>query len=203
MIFESSYWKDELLKLSQRLSARRTFKRRWTEDQHGSFEKEIMIGFYIIRKLIEAQKLSNINVSTKVSGFRIPHNAGIVHRMNSHRYYEFYDFGKTESSKFDLIFLCNQIVHSYVFAPAFIEENGKVILESIHFCSDDKRNSWLFELTVDTLIDLLNKLGEDFPSDSRMHYDEKKKDYTITNGNEEVIQKHMQYLKSKLKPKDK
>ena len=56
MIGESYYWKKELVKLAIKLDKRTKQKRAWTEAQHGTFEKEITIGFYIIRKLIEAKQ---------------------------------------------------------------------------------------------------------------------------------------------------
>lgn len=48
MIHESSYWKDDLLKLASRLE-RRLIQTRWDEKNFYTVEKEIFIGFYSIR----------------------------------------------------------------------------------------------------------------------------------------------------------
>ena len=58
MIWESQYWKDELLRTASKLN-KRLNQKRWPESSMASLEKEIMIGFYIIYKLIAAHKLSN------------------------------------------------------------------------------------------------------------------------------------------------
>jgi len=148
MIYKSYYWKKELIKLSRKLTKRLTQTNWWTEVQHGTFEKEIMIGFYIIRKLIEANKLSNEIVSTKIKGFKFPNIGKTIHVMNNHRFYEFFNFDNPKPNNFNLIFLANQIVHSYLFSPSFDPEDFS--LNGIHFSSDKDRNTWLYEISIDT-----------------------------------------------------
>lgn len=120
MIFESHYWKKDLLKLVRKLSKRKLLLI-WEESDFAEFEKEIMFGFYAIRKLADAQKLSSSTISNKIEGRKIPNNGNNVHLMNNHRYWEFYDFNKARIEKLDIKFLLNQIVHSYVFCPYFDE----------------------------------------------------------------------------------
>jgi len=71
MIIESRYWKKELLKIADKLSKRLIYRKRWSEAQFGTFEKEIMIGFYIVRKLIEAKKISNVHNRKFLASFSI------------------------------------------------------------------------------------------------------------------------------------
>ncbi|MBA3987207.1 MAG: hypothetical protein H0X63_11695 [Flavobacteriales bacterium] len=204
MIYESYYWKKELLTLADKLHKRTKSKRWWTEAQHGTFEKEVMIGFYIIRKLIEAKtKLTNALVATKFKGIKYPNNGKKVTWRNNHRFHECYDFEKPLTSKYDIIFLCNQFVHSYIFSPCFSSEdeseNSPMTLSSIHFSSDDKRNDWLFEISIESVIKIFKDIGNDYPSSSHQHYDPRKGDWKIINGNEkmelskkieEIITKH-------------
>jgi len=190
MITESYYWKKELLKLADKLSKRTKSQRNWTGTQHGTFEKEVMIGFYIIRKLIEAKtKLTNALVATKYKGIKYPNNGKKVTRWNNHRLDECYDFDKPTTSKYDLIFLCNQFVHSYIFSPCFSSENesenSPLTLCAIHFSSDDKRNEWLFEISIASVIKIFKDLGNDYPSSSQLFfYDSLKDDWKIINGND-------------------
>lgn len=188
MIYESHYWKTELIKLSNKLTKRIPYKRFWTDAQNGAFEKEIMIGFYIVRKLIESQKLPNRLVSTKISGRKFPNNGTIVHLMNTHRFYDHYDFDSGKTENFDLKFLINQIVHSYIFSPDFNinESNGEMTLSAIHFCSDDQRNKWIYELSLTTVIELFKKIGNSHVTNSSMTFDENKKDYRVNQGNEVI-----------------
>ncbi len=189
MIHESHYWKTELIKLSKKLTKRIPYQRFWTDAQNGAFEKEIMIGFYIVRKLIESQKLPNRLVSTKITGRKFPNNGTTIHLMNTHRFYDHYDFDKEKTEKFDLKFLINQIIHSYIFSPDFEidAENGEMTLSTIHFCSDDQRNEWLYELSLTTIIELLEKIGNSHVTNSSMIFDENKKDYRVKHGDEIFI----------------
>ena len=184
MIHESHYWKTELIKLSKKLTKRIPYKRFWTDAQNGAFEKEIMIGFYIVRKLIESQKLPNRLVSTKITGRKFSNNGATVHLMNTHRFYEHYDFDNGKKEKFDLRFLINQIIHSYIFSPDFNinEENGEMTLSAIHFCSDDQRNKWIYELNLSTVIELFDKIGNSHVTNSSMTFDDNKKDYRVVHG---------------------
>jgi hypothetical protein len=56
MIYESHYWKDELQAIAKKLRRRRA-QRRWSESSFANLEKEVMVGFYSVRKLYEASKL--------------------------------------------------------------------------------------------------------------------------------------------------
>jgi hypothetical protein len=188
MIHESYYWRAELIKLSKKLSKRIPYKRFWTDAQHGAFEKEIMIGFYIIRKLIEAQKLPNAIIATKINGHRFPNNGTNVHLMNNHRFYDHYEFDNGKTEKFDLKFLINQIVHSYIFSPEFdiTEDDGKMTLTAILFCSDDQRNKWIYELKFLSIINLFEKIGNSHVTNAHLTFDVNKKDYRITQSDEGI-----------------
>lgn len=176
MIFESYYWKRDLLKLSRKLIKRKSLKI-WNNADLAEFEKEIMFGFYAIRKLAESRKLSDATRFTKLTGRKIPNNGKVVHLMNNHRYTDFYNFDQIKANKFDLQFLSNQIVHSYVFSPYFSEVDESDMLFGIHFNSDKNRNEWLYEISIDIIIDLFKKVGNDYPWDMTLSFDQKKKDY--------------------------
>lgn len=188
MIYESHYWKTELIKLSKKLTKRIPYKRFWTDAQNGAFEKEIIIGFYIVRKLIVSIRLPNRLVSTKITGCKFPNNGKTVHLMNTHKFYEYYDFDNGKTEKFDLRFLINQIIHSYIFSPDFDlnEENGEMTLSAIHFCSDDQRNKWIYELKISTVIDLIYKIGNSHVTNSSMTFDKNKKDYRVVHSDEVI-----------------
>lgn len=55
-MIESCYWKEDLLEHARELKPDKKPKR-WTEKRHVNFEKKISISFFIIRKLLESNKL--------------------------------------------------------------------------------------------------------------------------------------------------
>lgn len=58
MIDESSYWKRELFRIAFNLR-RRQKQRRWPDPSLARVELDVMLGCYIIRKFLEARKVSD------------------------------------------------------------------------------------------------------------------------------------------------
>jgi len=89
MIYESSYWKEPLIKYAKRLE---TFKnrKRLIEKTMVDIERFIFIGFYSIRKLIEAE--GKITDKTKNSKINIKkfRNIKSVDFLNKHKIDELY-----------------------------------------------------------------------------------------------------------------
>ena len=67
MIYESHYWKEPLLASAKWLSKLRLIENT-RETTYVKLEKELMLGFYSVRKLIETIKISD---STKKLKFDI------------------------------------------------------------------------------------------------------------------------------------
>lgn len=175
MIWESSYWKDDLLKTATKLERKKNQKR-WTERTFVNFEKEIFISFYSIRKLIEAHKISGDLINTTINAKSYPSKGKAVTLINWHRIDELYDFSTAQEEKLPLKFVCNQLIHSYVFVPEF-NENSQ--LAGILFTSDKYRNQKIFSVSIDDVIEILKKVGSNYPNCALSIYDNNKKDYII------------------------
>jgi hypothetical protein len=177
MIWESGDWKEYLLKTALKLSER-IRQKRWTERSFFLLERDIFFAFYSIRKLIEAKKLSDYVVETKISlqafkSMRIP-----VTRFNRDRIDELYDLQNPSSESIKLKDICNQFIHSYIFVPCFGELNE---LDGIIFCSDHTRKHRVFKLAIADLIDALKMVGSDYPFSGLYVFDEKLGDYHVVN----------------------
>lgn len=176
MIDDSCYWKNDLLKQADALRSRKS-QRRWPEASFARLEQTVMLGFYSIRKLIEASKLSNSTFEQELPLATFPSKGKNVTRMNSHKVAQLYDFASPSADSRDILFLCHQIVHSFVFMPAF-NEYGR--LNAILFTSDRHRNQRLYSMTVDQVIHLFDHAGNDYPNEVRMVFNPKTKDYDVT-----------------------
>ena len=88
MIHESYYWRNELIKISERINKKIKVQKNWSDSKFAKFEKNIMFGFYIIRKLMEANKLTNKIGSTKFELKSYENNGTRVNIMNNHRFDE-------------------------------------------------------------------------------------------------------------------
>ncbi|AZQ57354.1 hypothetical protein EJ994_00475 [Maribacter sp. MJ134] len=204
MISFGEIWKKELLKISKRTKKRVNPEKDWTTKDYTSFEKDTMLAFYIIRKLIDGKKVTNKIISTNIRGRKYKSSGIKVNLLNDHRIPELFDFKNPIKLKFDLRFLVNQFVHSYIFYPVLsfadegglkftdltehhvtdeelevIYENSKRELESILFTSDDKRNEFIYEIKVNDLIKIYESVGNCKINTWSYEYNEKKSDYDV------------------------
>lgn len=210
MILESYYWRKELIKTSKKLPKLIDVKKEWSPTKYAKFEKEIMFGFYIIRKLIEANKLTNKLVSTKRE-CKVYLNTGTkINIRNNHRFNEYYDFDNFTKKKFDLKFLNNQFVHSYIFSPVInvIDEKSLKLLENesltdekfkktyedaekevvaILFNSDTNKNQSLFEIDIKKVIEIFNDVGNCNVTSIKMEYNSKKDDWDVFQSDDVIV----------------
>jgi hypothetical protein len=176
MIWDSCYWKDHLIKEASVLR-RRKGQRRWSEASFARLEQTVMVGFYSIRKLMEASKLSDATVRQQVQLTVYPCTGKTVTKMNWHKINELYDLEAASTQLRDLMFLCHQFIHTHVFLPVFDENR---FLHSILFTSDRHRHQWLHSLEVVCIVDLFERVGSDYPNEVKMTYNPAKQDYDVT-----------------------
>ena len=161
MISESWYWKKPLLGMANRLR-KLSSARRLTQRQLVQIERDVFIGFYSVRKLIETRtKLTDATKSLKIRVDWHP-NRKPVDWLNSHRIDELYDLDDSQSETRDLMFISGRIIHSFIFAP-WIDEHGG--LAGLFFTSDTDKDRRLYSMSVDSVIDIFELVGNDDPKE--------------------------------------
>ena len=177
MIWESAPWKDDLLQRGEDLR-RRMDQRRWPEASFVRLEQGLMLGFYSIRKLIEAGKLSDSVAGQSVRLSRFANVPGKrVTRLNWHRLEDLYDLSDSSWDSRRLGFICNQFIHSYVFAISQDESGG---FGGVFFASDQQRHKGLFFIAADQIVDVFESVGRDYPASGEMRWDEELEDYRVS-----------------------
>lgn len=177
MIYESGFWKDDLLKQAKVLRSRMTQKR-WTENSFARLEQTVMLGFYSIRKLIEAKKLSDSVVNKCIDVNAYTWKGKPVTKINWGDIDKLYDLDAAQPATEKLIFFCNQFIHSYIFVTSFDENN---CLNGLFISSDKKRHKTLYFIEMRQIIDLFEQIGNDYPSFQSLIFDEKLGDYRVLN----------------------
>lgn len=176
MIWESHYWKADLLRVARRLENRRS-QRRWPEASFAKVEQQIMLAAYSIRKLIEAKKVSDETRDHALTLRAFPATGKLVTHMNWHRLDELYELSKPTREQLPLRDLCNQIIHSFVFHSEVAEDG----LVAFLVASDRQRHSSLFEVPIAAFIKILCSVGNDYPTEVRMLWNAKRQDYDVTS----------------------
>lgn len=187
MIWDSSYWKDDLLRRAKVLSRRKSQKRwavllrrkspdRWQEASLARIEQDLMLGFYGIRKLIEASKLSDAVAKQLVALNLHPRTGKTVTKLNWHKLDELFDYNHSSREERYLDYVCNQFIHSYIFCV--VTDDGGA-LHGFYFASDRQRRRGLYFLNVDEVIRIFRQVGEDYPNEVRMQWDQDFGDYRV------------------------
>jgi hypothetical protein len=173
MIDDSYYWKIHLLRQSDELQ-KRMMQRRWPDSSLARFEQTIMLGFYSVRKLIESKKITNTAVKRSIPVYAYAPTGQKPHLRNWYKIDRLYALDKPAKQNVKLLFLCNQVIHSYVFLPLF-DEDGK--LSGIFVVSDRERSKALFQISLQTIIDIFKAIGNDDITSMKLVFDPTMGDY--------------------------
>ena len=176
MIWESSFWKDDLLRKARSL-ARRSSQKRWPEASMAKVEQEVMLAFYAIRKLIEAEKLSTATAQQRLSVRRYPPTGKPVTKMNWHHLEELFDLGNPTTESRDIEFICNVFIHSLVFLLLKDEHDRGLV--GFLVTSDKQRKKGLFEVPLHTVLGVLRQVARDYPNYSVRTGDDKTGEYKV------------------------
>lgn len=175
MIWESHFWKDDLLKKAAKLRKAKT-KQVWSEADLARLEQTLMLGFYGVRKLHEAAKLSTAIMKHRVPLRTFPWSGKQVTKLNWHKLDQLYDFESGSTQEHDFEFVCNQLIHSFVFCASFDEEKR---LHAILFASDRQRHKSLLQAGIDQIADLFDLVGRNYPNRVRYTLNPKTGDYDV------------------------
>lgn len=170
MIYESSDWKPPLIRAARWLERAQATDRAQTRVL-ARVEREIFVGFYVIRKILET---FNVSSSTRVLTWKLtcykPQKGVTVDHLNRGDILKTYELDSPLSENRDLGFICNQVIHSYVFEPAMGEADT---LAGVFITSDKNRSKRLYFFPTSLIIDLFRTVGSDYPSTLRLVRDPK------------------------------
>lgn len=174
-MIESCYWKEDLLSHAKRLRPI-TKPKRWREKLMVNFEKELIISFFLIRKLFETHKVSNKSREYRASVYCYAPTGKRITKLNEWAIDEIYNLEKEKRVKKSILFLSNQLIHSCTIF-AYREEDRN--WGGVYACSDFERNKTIYRISIQEIIKIFELVGNDYPSSMRMTWNEKKGDYLV------------------------
>jgi hypothetical protein len=158
MIAESEYWKKPLLAAGKRL---RRFKsaQRLSNRSLVQIERDVFLRFYSIRKLFDTLKVTD---AIKAAEVRISSHANVKPATwrNRDDIASCYDLGAAVQEARPIRFICNKFIHSFVFVPRVGERGG---LDGLYFTSDQEKDRKLFLIDIDSVIEIFERVGENYP----------------------------------------
>jgi hypothetical protein len=160
MISESWYWKQPLLEAAERLLLLKSAGE-LSDEQLAGLERDVFIGFYSVRKLFESVTKITDATCSMTTQVEWHSNLKAVTWRNNHKIWEFYDLATSNKETRDVKFICGRIIHSFVFTPC-VENHGG--LTGVFFTSDIDKDSKLYFLPVDRIIEIFQTVGNDDPT---------------------------------------
>jgi hypothetical protein len=156
MIYESYYWKNELYSCYKYLIRYRNLKV-IREISSAKVEKYLMIGAFIIRKLIDADKIPKEFVSDKIDVVVYHSKGNNIDKLNWHHINENYFLNEESKQKYEWKFIINQFIHSYTFILAYDEFNQ---FDGVVVNSDHNKSNDLLLINLKDIIKLYLKITE-------------------------------------------
>lgn len=160
MITESYYWKKPLLTGAKAIRKYMDAEN-ISDAQFARIEREIFIGFYSIRKLLEATgKVSAETRDMKVVLKRYEKRADqpIVDWYNRSEFWELYDLDKPVLESRDLLYVAHRMVHSFIFTLSGDDDGNGAF-----FTSDRDKETCLNFVSTDEIVRVFETVGSDYP----------------------------------------
>jgi hypothetical protein len=174
-MIESRYWKEELHRIARSLRHVQN-PPRWSERAHCVLERDLMIGFFMVRRLIELRKVSMLTRNDKLSVFTYKAAGKSVTRLNGHAIWELYDMKQEIQASAKPLYIANQFVHAYT---SFVARDESRNWSDVFVVSDYDRNDCIWRVPVAEIRRIFCIAAEDYPHITRMVFNEKRGDYDI------------------------
>ncbi len=140
-------------------------------------EKRIILAVFIIRKLIENDKVTDKTKSKTIDVFKLPRNKKQITPMNFWDIDEIYDYQNESEIKISITDLSNVCIHSRILYLT-IDETGN--WDFLLVTSDFKQEQYLLKIPVSGLIDIFETVITDYPTIISIAWNEEKGKYEKT-----------------------
>jgi hypothetical protein len=174
-MIESCYWKEELQRIS--VCIRRVAKPpRWSERAHSVVERDLMIGFFLLRRLIELNLVSSATTQKPLHVFSYKARGKPVTMTNGHRIRELYDMENEVAETKKPSYVSNQFVHAYT---SFVARDESRNWSDVFLVSDFDRNDCIWRVPVPVIESLFREASVDYPHEVSMKFNPKTGDYDV------------------------
>ena len=169
MITESYYWKKPLL-AGAKIIQKHMDAEAVSEAQFTRIEREIFIGFYSIRKLLEATGKVSANtrdMKVVLKQYKKRADQPVVDWYNRSKFWNLYDLENDTRESCDLLYVAHRMVHSFIFILSGNDEG-----HGAFFTSDRDKERHLNFLSTDEIVRVFEMVGKDYPSSFHAWRDE-------------------------------
>ena len=136
-----------------------------------------MIGFFIVRRLIELHKVSPKVRDFQMDVFSSPSRGKAVTLRNRGDLDELYDLDHEQKQTKKPLYLSNQFIHAYT---SYVARNKTRNWDSMFVVSDFDRNDCIWRVPIQTIRALFDLTAGDYPHTLSYSYNPAKRDYDVS-----------------------
>lgn len=173
VITDSVPWKDDLIRVADRLEARANQKR-WTERTSYLVERDVLVGAFSTRKLLDSHKVSQQTSGKTFAVQRAELTGEAADPWTAYLYWENYDVENQQDAQLGLRDLTNQLIHSMVLFPS-ATETPPHHLDGVIVGSDHAVGTQVYFVPLASLVEAFRSVGLDQPMVWQMRRDAKGK----------------------------
>lgn len=175
MVIESLYWKEELARISKTIRPVAKPKP-WSERAVCTVERDLMIGCFIVRRMVELHKVSSRVAKLQLDIFSAEPVKSVT-KVNRLSVEENYNWQSEKAEKKSIIYICNQCIHSYI---SIVERGPDRNWSHLLVVSDFDRSNVIWRIPFSTLLHIFETASTDWPASYSMIYDKMLGDYKVS-----------------------
>lgn len=181
---ESQYWKEFLASTAEELSWEKTPKR-LTERRLEIMERDVILCFFIIRRLIELHRVSRKTIDFEFEIYSCSYNGRRLSPISRHWFEKSYDLENEKTLHKKTIYIANQFIHSFLFLMIYDETRN---CDSFYVVSDYDKKNCIWRIPARQVYDCFKTASEDYLGGFSYKYDEAKDDYIVVVGGEQKLE---------------
>jgi hypothetical protein len=172
---ESRYWK-EMLRVTARELVRRKKPKPLTERRCEIIERDVILCFFVIRRLVELYRVSRLTVDFKFNVFSCPFNGRNMSLLDRHRIEKSYHLENEISVSKKMLYIANQFIHSSLFLIVTDQTRN---WDSFYVVSDYDKKQCIWRISVHQIAEAFKVAAEDYLEGFSYKYDKKNDEYRI------------------------
>jgi hypothetical protein len=135
-----------------------------------------MIGFFILRRLIELHKVSTTTSQRTLNVFAYKARGKKVTKLNGHDLPDVYEMEEEVAKLKTATYMANQFIHAYT---SLVERDETRNWSDVYVVSDYDKNDLIWRVPLTEVRDLFLKAADDYPRVMSFEFNEKRGDYDI------------------------
>lgn len=183
---DSQYWREELVRIARALRPKAN-PPRWSPRAQNVLERDIAIGFFVVRKLYEHNKLSSLAHYTDVQVLEYPRavtttgsrgarttpltiggrrsallEAGTISYWNKHRFLSRYDLAREKRKFRHFVDLADRFIHGHA---SILTRDSTRNWSNVYLVNDRDRNSFVWSVSVSDIDSVFISVAQDYPNE--------------------------------------